>query len=63
MTDDDIATTDEDIAEGWYNDAYGKVRWWDGTQWTEHVRDRQPRTHGGPSRGSSRHLAPSHRVE
>ena len=42
MTDDDIATTDEEIAEGWYNDAYGKVRWWDGTQWTEHVRDDNP---------------------
>ncbi len=42
MTDDDIATTDEDIAEGWYNDAYGKIRWWDGTQWTEHVRDDTP---------------------
>ena len=30
--------TDDDIAEGWYNDAYGKIRWWDGSQWTEHTR-------------------------
>jgi hypothetical protein len=39
MTDDDIAMTDDDISEGWYTDAYGKIRWWDGSQWTEHVRD------------------------
>ena len=31
--------TDDDIAEGWYTDSEGSIRWWDGTQWTEHVRD------------------------
>ena len=31
--------TDDDIAEGWYADSEGAIRWWDGTQWTEHVRD------------------------
>ena len=30
--------TDDDIAEGWYTDSEGAIRWWDGTQWTEHVR-------------------------
>ena len=28
----------DDIAEGWYTDSEGSIRWWDGTQWTEHVR-------------------------
>src|SRR5688500_18442410 len=31
--------TDDDIAEGWYTDSDGAIRWWDGAQWTEHVRD------------------------
>jgi Protein of unknown function (DUF2510) len=31
--------TDDDIAEGWYTDSEGSIRWWDGTQWTEHVRN------------------------
>ncbi|MBY6678239.1 DUF2510 domain-containing protein [Rhodococcus sp. BP-332] len=22
---------------GWFDDGHGSVRWWDGTQWTEHV--------------------------
>lgn len=22
---------------GWYDDGHGALRWWDGTQWTEHV--------------------------
>ncbi|MGH3474388.1 MAG: DUF2510 domain-containing protein [Aeromicrobium sp.] len=30
--------TDDDIAEGWYTDSDGAIRWWDGAQWTEHVR-------------------------
>ena len=30
--------TDDDIAEGWYTDSEGAIRWWDGAQWTEHVR-------------------------
>jgi hypothetical protein len=29
--------TDDDIAEGWYTDSDGVIRWWDGAQWTEHV--------------------------
>lgn len=24
-------------APGWYDDAHGALRWWDGAQWTEHV--------------------------
>ena len=31
--------TDDHIAEGWYTDSDGAIRWWDGTQWTEHVKD------------------------
>ena len=31
-------TDDDTIAEGWYTDAFGMIRWWDGTQWTDHVR-------------------------
>ena len=30
--------TDDHIAEGWYTDADGAIRWWDGVRWTEHVR-------------------------
>jgi hypothetical protein len=30
--------TDDDIVEGWYTDSEGSIRWWDGSQWTEHVR-------------------------
>ncbi len=30
--------TDDDIAEGWYTDSEGAIRWWVGAQWTEHVR-------------------------
>jgi hypothetical protein len=30
--------TDDDIAEGWYTDSEGAIRWWDGSQWTDHVR-------------------------
>ena len=30
--------TDDDIAEGWYTDSEGAIRWWDGARWTEHVR-------------------------
>jgi len=25
------------MAPGWYDDGRGALRWWDGTQWTEHV--------------------------
>jgi hypothetical protein len=28
-----MATT----SPGWYDDGHGALRWWDGTQWTEHV--------------------------
>jgi hypothetical protein len=24
---------------GWYDDGHGAVRWWDGAQWTEHIRE------------------------
>ena len=29
---------DDDITAGWYTDSDGAIRWWDGAQWTEHVR-------------------------
>lgn len=32
----------EEIPADWYPDATGTVRWWDGQQWTEHVRDERP---------------------
>ena len=25
------------MAPGWYDDGRGEMRWWDGSQWTEHV--------------------------
>ena len=25
------------VPPGWYDDGHGGMRWWDGTQWTEHV--------------------------
>ena len=31
--------TDDDITAGWYTDSEGAIRWWDGVQWTEHVRN------------------------
>jgi uncharacterized protein DUF2510 len=31
--------TDDHIAEGWYTDSEGAIRWWDGAAWTEDVRD------------------------
>ena len=30
---------DDDITAGWYTDSEGAIRWWDGAQWTELVRD------------------------
>ncbi|WP_374009876.1 DUF2510 domain-containing protein [Leifsonia sp. LS-T14] len=27
---------------GWYDDGSGRLRWWDGTQWTDHFADQQP---------------------
>lgn len=27
---------------GWYDDAHGAMRWWDGAAWTEHVATREP---------------------
>jgi len=29
---------------GWYDDGYGALRWWDGSQWTEHVATPDPET-------------------
>lgn len=28
---------EENVKPGWYDDGSGTYRWWDGTQWTEHV--------------------------
>lgn len=30
---------------GWYQDAHGSVRWFDGIQWTEHVQPPQQPVH------------------
>lgn len=40
-------------APGWYHDAHGTLRWWDGAGWTEHVRvaEALPRPPEGASRG------------
>jgi hypothetical protein len=32
----------DDIPSGWYPDAQGTMRWWDGHQWTDHVREPTP---------------------
>jgi len=32
---------------GWYDDGHGALRWWDGTQWTEHVA--QPDAESSPA--------------
>ena len=32
----------DDIPSGWYPDAQGAMRWWDGHQWTDHVREHTP---------------------
>ncbi|WP_426321266.1 DUF2510 domain-containing protein [Microbacterium sp. E-13] len=32
---------------GWYDDGHGALRWWDGTQWTEHVAE--PDEHASPA--------------
>lgn len=33
-----------DAAAGWYDDGHGTQRWWDGSTWTEQVRDVPPPT-------------------
>lgn len=37
-------TMAEEIPADWYPDAQGTIRWWDGQQWTDHVRDSAPET-------------------
>jgi hypothetical protein len=32
----------DDIPADWYPDAQGTIRWWDGQQWTDYVRDPEP---------------------
>jgi hypothetical protein len=32
----------DETPANWYPDATGTIRWWDGRQWTEHVREEQP---------------------
>ncbi|MEV4689373.1 DUF2510 domain-containing protein [Microbacterium sp. LWH3-1.2] len=34
---------------GWYDDGHGAMRWWDGTQWTDHVAQPDPETSPAPS--------------
>jgi hypothetical protein len=37
-----------DIPADWYPDAHGTIRWWDGTQWTDHVRGEAARPATSP---------------
>ena len=55
-----VPTVTEHIAPGWYHDPHvqGTLRWWDGTQWTQHtapavppVAPAAPTPRSGPSRG------------
>lgn len=34
---------------GWYDDGHGALRWWDGTQWTEHVAQPDAETSPAPT--------------
>lgn len=34
---------------GWYDDGHGALRWWDGTQWTEHVAQPDPESSPAPT--------------
>jgi len=34
---------------GWYDDGHGALRWWDGTQWTEHVAQPDPEPSPAPT--------------
>ncbi|MDR7183224.1 NACalpha-BTF3-like transcription factor [Microbacterium trichothecenolyticum] len=34
---------------GWYDDGHGAMRWWDGTQWTEHVAQPDPEASPAPT--------------
>ncbi|MFB7892591.1 DUF2510 domain-containing protein [Microbacterium sp. NPDC056044] len=34
---------------GWYDDGHGSLRWWDGTQWTEHVAEPDPVDSAAPT--------------
>lgn len=36
-------------APGWYDDGHGAMRWWDGTQWTEHVAQPDAETSAAPT--------------
>jgi hypothetical protein len=45
---------------GWYPDAQGQQRYWDGNQWTEHVAPAAggPATGGGPAAGATGQSSP-----
>ncbi|MFC0198633.1 DUF2510 domain-containing protein, partial [Microbacterium arthrosphaerae] len=34
---------------GWYDDGHGALRWWDGSQWTEHVAQPDPEPSDAPT--------------
>ncbi|KAA6212559.1 DUF2510 domain-containing protein [Streptomyces albofaciens JCM 4342] len=54
--------TNANIPAGWYADPQGtpdRLRWWDGSRWTEHTHPgQQPRT-PGPNEGQAAHQAPA----
>lgn len=35
-------TATHQAPQGWYDDGYGRQRWWDGAQWTQHYADQRP---------------------
>jgi hypothetical protein len=55
--------TDDDIAEGWYTDSEGAIRWWDGARWTEHVRNPTDETEQTAVLPADRSDAPTRRAE
>lgn len=50
---------------GWYDDGHGALRWWDGTQWTEHVQtpDPLPAAPAGPLAETAPAIPPAPTLE
>ncbi|MFB6438639.1 phospholipid scramblase-related protein [Streptomyces sp. NPDC056411] len=55
--------TNANIPAGWYADPQGtphQLRWWDGSQWTEHTHPGQQAAHGAPAQGQGAQAAAPH---